>query len=263
MRILCFLGLLAAIAGCAQNPKPDQTGAPPATVLAFTPATPGEVVEPARLALSGESITMFRAMGEEQGTLRVTRAEDGARQWKVTHTTRMADRRPAERIVTLVELDDGSLAMSREENRAERVIVEFIPPLVVYPARLEAGAPLEQSLRMVVHPINNPSRVQNQGEAKQTLRFEGRERIDTPLGTLETVKISGALEADLGGPQVRNESQEWLVPGMGAVASKQMERTMLLGVRVRANSEWWVIDHAGADDAQPVTPPAPPSTPGS
>ena len=53
------------------------------------------------------------------------------------------------------------------------------------------------------------------------------------------MKLVGIFEADLGGPQVVNESQEWLAEGVGVVAMKKMERTTLLGVRVRANNEWW------------------------
>jgi hypothetical protein len=144
----------------------------------------------------------------------------------------------------MVVQDDGSVCIAREVNRAEGVIVDFVPPLIAYPAHLKAGEALEQKLRMIVHPLNDSTKVRNEGEATQTVRFEGRERIETPLGPQDAVKVKATLEADLGGPRVMNETQEWLVPSLGVVAVKQMERTTLFGVRVRANNEWWVIERA-------------------
>jgi hypothetical protein len=236
-----MLGVIVWLSGCAQGPAKEETPAP-----GFTPAAAGATVSPTGSLLGASGAVVYKAMGEDAATLWITREADSAgRQWTLTKVIEMAGRPPTERTVTMVRLEDGSLAISREVNRAEKVIVEFDPPLVVYPVKLTAGEPFEQKLRMIVHPINDATKVQNQGDAKQTIRYEGTERIQTPLGMLDTIKTVATLEADLGGPQVVNETQEWLAKGIGVVAIKEMERTTLFGVRVRANNEWWVVDSLG------------------
>jgi hypothetical protein len=219
------------------------TGEKPAE---FVPAAAGDSLAPASVVLGGPMHVEYQAMGEEAGTLDVLRRDEtGApsdpRRSSVTCTMQMENHPAQERTLTQVVLPDGSLATLREVNRADRVIVDFDPPLVVYPAHLAAGEALEQKFRMIVHPIKDETKVQQQGDAKQTIRYEGHERIQTPLGVLDSFKMVATLEADLGGPQVLNETQEWLAPGIGVVASKEKERTTLLGVRVRANDRWWVV----------------------
>lgn len=193
------------------------------------------------MVLDGEAVKVYRAMGEEAGRLRVERVTGGidGGGWMVRETVEMESGRPRVRELMLERLGDGSIALRREVNRGERVIVDFEPSLVIYPAKLTPGETFEQNVRMTVHPISDPERVQTQGDATQRITWEGGERIATPTGERECVKLVAVFEADLGGPQVVNETQEWLADGAGVVAMKKMERTTLLGVRVRANSEWW------------------------
>jgi hypothetical protein len=243
------LGIALVGAGCSTAPNAGGTAADePAPVQ--TPAPTGRLLAPAGLARSGGGITQYRAMGEDAGTLRVEWlgvAQSGSSgvvaEFPVNERKEMAGEKGVERELTMRQDADGSIALVREVNHAERVIVDFTPALVVYPAQLGEGETFEQRLRMTVHPMSNPERVQAEGEVVQRVRWEGTERIPTPGGELEASKLVSTFEANLGGPQVLNETQEWLVAGVGVAALKKMEKTTLLGVRVRANSEWWVVEN--------------------
>ena len=223
----------AGIGGCA-SPTPATPVEPAAVVQ-------GRAMAPASLVWDGPERSSYRAMGEEPGTLEVERAPGDAGMTRVTERISMGEGAISEREVLVRVRDDGGVEMVREINHAEKVIVDFEPALLVYPALLAPGESVEQRLRMVVHPMRNPERVQAQGDVVHTIRFEGVESIETGThGTVEGWKLVSVLQADLGGPQVVNESQEWFAPGLGIVARKKMERTTLLGMRVRANNEWWV-----------------------
>jgi hypothetical protein len=202
----------------------------------------GSILAPAELAGGAPTTQSFTAMGEDAGTLEVERREgDGG--VHVVERVSMDGSVPWERESYLRRDADGSIILTREVNHEEKVVVDFEPGLVVYPARISAGGAgaLEQRVHMTVHPMRDPAKVQAQGEVKHTIRWEGAEQIQTPRGPVEAMKLVSVFEADLGGPQVLNETQEWLAPGMGAVAKKKMERTTMLGLKVRAKSEWWVV----------------------
>lgn len=236
--ITVFTAVAAALTtGCAQTSQVREHEAPVAT-----PPMDGnaETIGFAAMTLNGPTPIVYQSMGEQPGRLDVNRDAPGS-VLMVRERQEGEDGKAIERELTMEVSEDGSLTLRREVNRAERVIVDFDPPMIVYPANLATGGSIEQKVRMTVHPLNSPDRVQAQGDATQHLRCEGREKISTPSGEMDTVKLVSTLRADLGGPQVVNETQEWFSHTGGIVAIKRMERTTMLGVRVRANSEWWVI----------------------
>lgn len=137
--------------------------------------------------------------------------------------------------------EDGAVVLIEEINHAEGVEVVFDPPLVVLPARIEPGAETASEGRMTVHPIGDRSRVRAKGPMKESSRCEGAVRVQTSAGEFAAWKLVSTLNADLGPSKVLNETELWLVPGVGLVAERRREKTTVLGVPVRNNTESWVI----------------------
>lgn len=224
------------LGGCASEPA----ATPSAHAQAAPAVAPsGSWSDLAETAWNGAGERRFTAMGEQAGSLAVRREGDNAGV-RVFERVEMEGSAPAERESVLGRDADGNVVLVQEVNHEEKVVVDFEPPLVIYPASIGAGESREQKVHMTVHPMRDTTRVQAQGDVKHTIRWDGSEEIQTPAGKVEAKKLVSVFEADLGGPQVRNETQEWIAPGRGVVARKKMERTTMLGLKVRSKSEWWV-----------------------
>jgi hypothetical protein len=147
---------------------------------------------------------------------------------------------------SMIRTSDGSIALALQTNLAEDVEVVFDPPLVTVPAALVPGKSFEQTTTMTVHPIADLKKTQARGQVRQTISLAGNERIRTPAGEFDAIKISALFDADLGATKVKNRTEQWLVAGAGLVAERRSERTTLLGVAIRSKDEFWLLNRSGA-----------------
>ena len=214
-----ILIVLAACAGCATStPPPSNANAaasPQSRTLAMLVTGEG-----------GEQEFESRVL-DAPGVLRVRREAGpattaGLRTWIVTREVEATSegsvdaKHPNRRVQTWVELADGSIALSHEENHEEQVIVDFEPPMVIYPASLtrvggsrassapgearatgasvgsDAPAGFTQKTFVTVHPMERPDKVRVKGPATQQIWYEGDE---TPPGAA----VPGADQAAGGG----------------------------------------------------------------
>jgi hypothetical protein len=143
-------------------------------------------------------------------------------------------------------MPEGSVELSREINHREGVVVIFEPPLVVLPREVEPDRPWTQKVHMRVHPIGNLKRTRAQGEVLNTISVEAQERLVTPAGIFDAVKIVSVFEADLGATTVRNQTEQWFAsdPRVGIVVERRHEKTTLVGVAIRDSTETWVLRDA-------------------
>jgi len=200
--------------------------------------------------LPGASSAPFAAADQSPAqTLRVElkATPPGSADWRTAQRSEFRAEKPGgpetlARVDSLIRTADGSIAMPRQTNQAENVEVIFDPPLIVLPASLKPGVPFVQSTTMTVHPIDKPTKVRAKGTVKQTITLEGRDRIRTPAGEFDAVKILSVFEADLGSTAVNNRTEQWLAEGAGLVAERRSERTTLVGVRIRSKDEFWLLD---------------------
>lgn len=208
------------------------------------------------------------------GVLRVRREAGpataaGLRTWIVTREVEATSEENAEakhpnrRVQTWVELADGSIALSHEENHEEQVIVDFEPPMVIYPAALrrvggssapgaaratgasvgsDASAGFTQKTFVTVHPMERPDKVRVKGPATQQIWYEGDE---TPPGAavpgagVPAARVRSRCEIDFGVSRSVNESIVWISESIGVVHEWRSERAFALAVRVRDKTEEW------------------------
>lgn len=149
-------------------------------------------------------------------------------------------RTTVQRKQTLKLRADGAVLLAEEYNHAEGVEVVFDPPLEVLPARVEQGSESTGRGGMTVHPLGDRTRVRAKGAYTSASRVERAARIRTPAGEFIAWKIVSRLDADLGPSRVSNNTESWVVPGVGLVAERQREETKVIGIKVRNNQSEWV-----------------------
>lgn len=189
--------------------------------------------------------------------LRIERDEPGppGTPWRVRRYTTSADGRESlESDYLYLVTPEGDVAVSEMIEHADRVEVVFDPPLIVMPAVLERGEARTQPTRMTVHPLGDRSRTQNAGDAVNEIAYIENERVRTPAlhgdaPAFPARHVRSTLTANLGGPQIRNVTDTWVVDGLGIVSEQRHEVTTLVGVPVRNNVQRWALAAAG-----PATP---------
>jgi len=144
----------------------------------------------------------------------------------------------------LLVREDGAVVLAEEINHAEGVEVVFDPPLVVLPASIETSSTVTSEGRMTVHPLGDRSRVRAKGTVKDSSTCLGAWRISTPAGEFDAWKLTSTFDANLGASRVQNETEIWVVPGIGIVSERRREKTMVFGVAIRNNAESWLIIEA-------------------
>jgi hypothetical protein len=141
----------------------------------------------------------------------------------------------------LLVREDGAIVLAEEINHAEGVEVVFDPPLVVLPANVETSATVTNEGRMVVHPLGDRGRVRAKGTVRDTSTCVGSWRVSTPAGEFDAWKLTSSFDADLGASRVHNETEIWIVPGIGIISERRREKTMVFGVAIRNNAESWIL----------------------
>lgn len=250
--------------------------------------SPGEL-RAAAAVLAGPAIERFAAVEREtERVLSVTRVETmdgprGGRTWIVTRNVSTPGDSSSgatlisRRVQTIVQDADGSIGLAREENFDDDVIVEFVPPLLIYPARIGLSRPapatqqdgavespaaafdstIEQESFVTVHPMKHPERVRVKGPAKQKIWYEGMETPPKAVEPAETASIAvepgagrdeepaarlrSVCEIDLGVSRSVNETIVWIRQGRGVVHEWRRERTEALGVKIREKTEEWEL----------------------
>lgn len=134
---------------------------------------------------------------------------------------------------------DGSLVLLCTTESADNVTTDFEPPMLVLPATMAVGQTATQTLKMVVRPISDPSRIKTSGDATQTITYEGDERLTVPAGEFATRRVRSVLTATLGQARVVATTITWYADDIGQVAEFREEAVTVLGVRIRHNARTW------------------------
>jgi len=237
--VLC----VAVFGGCAASGNaPSPAGA--ATLSELGPASAATVRgQDLRAAFPGR--TVFGVWdGEGEDRLVIERAPSSTgeeaeyvqKRFRVDGGGEKLDRKQRLRV-----RGDGAVVLVEEVNHGEGVEVVFDPPLVVLPARVEPGTMSSSTGQMTVHPLGNRARVRAKGSVNETTTCLGAVRVVTPRGTFVAWKIQSTLDADLGASKVSNTTELWLVPDVGIIAERRREKTTVLGLAIRNNTEAWVI----------------------
>lgn len=229
----------ALLGGCASQ-ELDQS-----QVTAPTGSRPSSgVVMPAQATLGGARLAEYRSTSDD--VRMVIRREEAAtgKDWTVTRSEAhgAGEAAVASELVFRMEREDQVLVQTTEH--ADDVVTEMKPPMLVFPASLEAGKAVKREFRMIVHPAGNPKAVKNEGPASNELVYEADETIAVPAGTFETRKVRSTLRAELGKAKVENITESWYAapPGPGLVAERERQRVTVFGVPVRVSDRMWVLE---------------------
>lgn len=250
------VGLACVMGGCASDgPEPDRIlvagpvtaapGAGDAAPTASSPASAG-VLRAREVTIDIPSRTDYDSgSSSTNARLRVERSlppgGDGA--WGIVRQTVIdgADA-PGERSELSVKVEaDGDVVLLRTLESADKVITTFSPGMLIAPREMSPGQTRVESFEMVVHPADKPGEVQARGDATVTLEHLGVERLTTPAGEIEAMKIRSVLKVKLGQAEVENTTTSWFAPGKGVVAERRRERVVVMGVPIRGGGESWVI----------------------
>jgi hypothetical protein len=254
------------LGGCAAKPgtgRPEEVAKTPGGPV--TPAVsvkPFEVLGPAgaalgpirpeRISLEVPAATEHRpwdpAAGERLLTVRRERlGQPGRRVWRAT----VAEGAIAPDLGKLSQRElvveaDGSVALARTDEAAERVFTLFEPAMVVLPAGLVPGARREQTLRMTVYPAGNPGTPQSTGEARHTVEYMGDVRVRTPAGEFDARHLRTSLRVTLGPAEVSVDDDLWYADGVGLLAEDSRELVKAVGLVIRRKRERWSLVRADA-----------------
>lgn len=161
----------------------------------------------------GTRVRIATDRGDDDGSVVVTEHADGA----------MVSR-------SVLKVSDAGVALERITNAERGTITEFRPAMVLVPMQAVPGDKVEQTLAMIVHPADDPERVQNRGTAEYTLEYRGRAPVRMAGGRVEAAVFVERLEASFAGASVLNIARKWYAPGRGMVARQAEESVSVLGL---------------------------------
>lgn len=136
---------------------------------------------------------------------------------------------------TLVRGEDGAVTLERQRDASDGAVLAFTAPLVLAPARLAPGE--EPSCASGVITERDAARDNDGGRAQRSMRIASVDRVRTPLGEFDAVRVDATLSMKVPFASLRRESSTWVRRGDGPVAVRSDERVLVMGVVPRNRTE--------------------------
>jgi len=136
---------------------------------------------------------------------------------------------------TLARTADGGVALERQRDASDGAVLVFTGPLVLAPARLAPGD--EPTSTSGVITERGQARDNDGGRAQRSLRIASVDRVRTPLGEFDAVRVDAALTMKVPLASLRRETSTWVRPGTGPVAVRSDEQVLVMGIVPRNRSE--------------------------
>lgn len=207
--------------------------APPS---AGVPARPAFEVLSSRAPSAGDALAAGELEPLEAGSARWQRIEGGEPFEVVTEgTAPRFTRTDPVATRTLARGEDGSVTLERQRDAADGAVLVFTAPLVLAPARIAPGE--EPSCASGVITERDAARDNDGGRAQRSMRIASVDRVRTPLGEFEAVRVDATLSMKVPFASLRRESSTWVRRGTGPVAVRSDERVLVMGVVPRNRSE--------------------------
>jgi len=228
---MAFVALLlvpCALARCAATkPVANDNGAFFAVLSERPPQTEAQVLS-SNLEPTRATIERWGVVGEATAfevRMSVTGNEDNER-WSRSEpsATRVMGRSKAGE-VTLVEQTDSS----------DGSTTRFLQPLVLAPPVLRAGE--ECTSTSVVVTVRGDAVDNEGGRAQRSMKLASDDRIRTPLGECNALRIDSVFTMKVPFASMRRETSTWIRPGDGPVAIRSVEKILVMGVVPRNRSE--------------------------
>lgn len=112
---------------------------------------------------------------------------------------------------------DGVLVMLGAIDLKHNAYSKYDPPLPVLKPDMKKGDKLETEAKILIVNKNDEEQVLDRGTCTQTITHQGMEKITTPAGTFECIKLEVKYTAKLGTASVEKTSVEHYAKGVGLV----------------------------------------------
>jgi hypothetical protein len=129
----------------------------------------------------------------------------------------------------LERAEDGSIRIISHWDHRKGHRIDYDPPTLLLPARLVAGEEHEVVSQVVVYDTRDGSR-EASGKCIHRVRLvAGGERLSTPGGELEVVRVDLTREVDVPIAKARVTVELGFVPGVGRVLERTLEELSFFG----------------------------------
>ncbi len=214
--------LAAALAGCSSPGA--AAGRPMLEVLVSRAPDPGTAVRGSELEPVAEGRERWQLVDAPAGfEVRTEAAGDG-----IIRTDPRGTR-------ALRAGADGSVSLVSQHDAADDSMTIFEPPLVLAPASLRTGEEPAADARVTTD--RSGTRKDDAGSATRTVRVAAIERIRTPLGEFDAVRVDAVFSMKVPFASMRRETSTWVRPGDGPVAVRSDERILVMGIVPRNTAE--------------------------
>lgn len=210
--------------GCAQRSKVDKARGPhPLQLLEELPANGSVKADDFRFAETGQ---LYQVV-EKDSRLgdRLTYHASKTDQFNATMSIAEGDLRTQ----FLRNDEHGNIMMTAVIDHKENVISLFEPPMVIAYNELEAGKARTSKSTMRVVDAKDQSKQRESGKATRTIKYDGDQRIRTPLGEFVAKRVEVKFRADLNLADATETSMIYLVPEKGIIAEQVLEKRKILG----------------------------------
>lgn len=137
---------------------------------------------------------------------------------------------PLDRTEFLGRDEAGNVVLTAVHDKREKAVTLFQPPLIVMPARLEAGASHTSSASMRVVSDDEQPEQRESGAARRTITYAADQRVRTSLGEFTAKRIDIRFSADLNLADASERTSLFVVAGHGVIAQKSIEEVKMLGL---------------------------------
>lgn len=119
---------------------------------------------------------------------------------------------------------DGVLVMLGAIDLKHSAHSKYDPALPVIKPDIKEGDTIETEAKILIVNKNNQEQVMDRGSCTQTITHKGMEKITTPAGTFECIKLEVKYTAKLGTASVEKTSIEHYAKGVGLVREYNEEK---------------------------------------
>ena len=222
-RLAPIATLLLAAAGCAGTGG-AAAARPEFTVVSSRSPGPDVVLEAAAVEPARPGTERWQRTDRDAGFEVRTSVEGAAMTRTDPRGTRLIERTA-----------DGALALREQRDAADGSATAFGPPLTLAPATLRAGE--EPAFAARITAVRAGLASDDGGSARRTVRIASVDRVRTPLGEFDAVRVDAVLDMKLPFASMRRETSTWVRPGDGPVAVRSDERILVMGIVPRNTAE--------------------------
>jgi hypothetical protein len=148
---------------------------------------------------------------------------------------------------TLAQDADGTVRLVRQQDAKDGSVTEFRPPLAIAPPALGAAADFASDAAVGVTrgAVAEP----DAGKAQRTMRLAGLDRVRTPLGEWDALRVETTFTMKVPFASLRRDTVAWVARGRGPIAVRLDERVLVMGIVPRDRHEMRVRMPAAPGDA--------------